>query len=299
MLKVRLATALVLLPLIIAAFAFGPSWFIALVCLGCIALSVTEAAAMLLPALRDKLAPAYGAIGWDILPDPANHKHAKWILPILAAVLGCTILLVMFFTSDANALGTMALVMIAAMVFCVFSSGNIELSVSRVLGMSVAIFYGAMPWLVVWQLHGMGEHSRFLFLVMAVTWLGDTGGYFGGRFGGGKIFGDRKLYPLLSPKKTWEGAFSGLALSVLGAVLANLFFLNSLGSMTLMVQIGLAGGIAGQIGDLVESGLKRFSGVKDSGAILPGHGGFLDRIDGILFAAPVIWAILKLQNIHS
>jgi phosphatidate cytidylyltransferase len=153
-----------------------------------------------------------------------------------------------------------------------------------------------MPWLVIWQLYEMGEHARYLFLVMAVTWLGDTGGYFGGRFGGGKIFGNRKLYPLLSPKKTWEGAISGLLLSVIGAVLANLFFLNSLGSMTLMVQIGVAGGIAGQLGDLVESGLKRFSGVKDSGTVFPGHGGFLDRVDGILFAAPMIWAILKFHT---
>lgn len=296
MLKVRLATALLLLPLIIGAFAFGPAWFIALFCLFCIALSVVEAAAMLLPALKEKLALSTLEPAWDLIPDPMQVKWAKWILPAIAAFLGCLIQLVVFITNDANALGVVALVMMAAMVFCLFSSGSVELSVSRILGMLVAIFYGAAPWLVVWQLFGMGPNSRFIFLVMAVTWLGDTGGYFGGRFAGGKVFKDKKLYPLLSPKKTWEGAISGLMLSVLGAVLCNLVFLNSLGSMTLMVQIGVAGGIAGQIGDLVESGLKRFSGVKDSGAILPGHGGFLDRIDGILFAAPMIWAILKFHT---
>lgn len=295
MLKVRLATALILLPLIISAFAFGPSWFIALFCLLCIALSVLEAAAMLVPALREKLSASALEPSWDLLPDPMKVSWSKWILPAVAALLGCLIQIGVFITNDANALGMLALVMMATMVLCIFSSGSVELSMSRTLAMLVAIFYGAAPWLVVWQLFSMGDHSRFIFLVLAVTWLGDTGGYFGGRFAGGKVFRGKKLYPLLSPKKTWEGAITGLALSVLGAVLCNLFFLNSLGSMTLMVQIGIAGGIAGQIGDLVESGLKRFSGVKDSGTILPGHGGFLDRIDGILFAAPMIWAILKIH----
>lgn len=296
MLRVRLVTALIMLPLVMSAFAFGPAWFISLFCLTCIALSVMESAAMLLPALREKLAGPGADKTWDLLPDPDKVTWSKWILPITGAVLGCSIQLVASASSNADAMGAMALVMMAAMVIGAFSSGHVELSVSRILGLVVAIFYGAMPWLVVWQLFEMGENSRYIFLVMAVTWLGDTGGYFGGRYGGGKIFGELKLYPLLSPNKTWEGAISGLILSVVGALLVNLFFLNSLGSMTLMIKIGLAGGFAGQIGDLVESGLKRFSGVKDSGAIFPGHGGFLDRIDGILFAAPMIWAILKFQT---
>jgi phosphatidate cytidylyltransferase len=296
MLRVRLATAGILLPLVILGFAFGPSWFIALFCLTGISLCVFEASSMLLPALEQKFTAGTPSAPWDLIPDASKLKWSPWILPGIAAVFGCSIQVVAAATGNANAMGAMALVMMAAMFLCVFSSGSVDLSISRVVGLVTSIFYGAMPWLVIWQLYEMGEHARYLFLVMAVTWLGDTGGYFGGRFGGGKIFGNRKLYPLLSPKKTWEGAISGLLLSVIGAVLANLFFLNSLGSMTLMVQIGVAGGIAGQLGDLVESGLKRFSGVKDSGTVFPGHGGFLDRVDGILFAAPMIWAILKFHT---
>jgi len=296
MLKVRLATAGILLPIIIFGFAFGPSWLIALSCLVCISICVVEASSMLLPAVEKKFTAGTPSAQWDIIPDPAKVRWSPWILPGVAAIFGCSIQVVAFASSNANAMGAMALVMMAAMFICVFSSGSVELSMSRVVVLVTSIFYGAMPWLVVWQLYEMGEHSRYLFLVMAVTWLGDTGGYFGGRFGGGKVFGDRKLYPLLSPKKTWEGAISGLILSVVGAVLANLVFLNSLGSMTLMVQIGIAGGLAGQLGDLIESGLKRFSGIKDSGSIFPGHGGFLDRVDGILFAAPMIWAILKFHT---
>ena len=132
---------------------------------------------------------------------------------------------------------------------------------------------------------------------MTVTWAGDTGGYFGGRYFGGKIFGDRKMAPLISPKKTWEGALAGILLSIVGALLLNLCFMNQLGSPGFIARLALAGGAAAQLGDLVESTFKRFSGVKDSGVIIPGHGGFLDRVDGILFAAPVIWAILLLLQI--
>jgi phosphatidate cytidylyltransferase len=138
----------------------------------------------------------------------------------------------------------------------------------------------------------MAPNARFTLLVMTVTWCGDTGAYFGGRFYGGKIFGDRKLAPIISPKKTWEGAIAGILASIAGAMVLNLIFLNDLGSMGFIGRLALVGGIAAQLGDLVESTFKRFSGVKDSGVLIPGHGGFLDRVDGILFAAPVIWAIL-------
>jgi len=144
----------------------------------------------------------------------------------------------------------------------------------------------------VWQLYRMGPHASYIMLVMVVTWGGDTGGYFGGRYFGGKVFGDRKMAPLISPKKTWEGAVCSLVVSVVGALLLNLCFLNEIGTPSFIARLAVGGGIAAQLGDLVESTFKRFSGVKDSGVIIPGHGGFLDRVDGILFAAPVIWAIL-------
>ena len=136
----------------------------------------------------------------------------------------------------------------------------------------------------------MGPHARYILLLLVVVWAGDTGGYFGGRSFGGKFF-TRKLAPHISPKKTWEGAIAGLSASVVGAVAISLAF-GGLGPLPVIVLCGAAGGFFGQLGDLVESSMKRFAGVKDSGTILPGHGGFLDRVDGVLFAAPAVWTVL-------
>jgi phosphatidate cytidylyltransferase len=129
--------------------------------------------------------------------------------------------------------------------------------------------------------------------VLAVVWFGDTGGYFGGRF-----FGKHKLAPQKSPKKTWEGAIAGLAASMTAALIFHFCLYQGLtGGFTTALACGFFGGISGQMGDLVESVIKRFTGVKDSGALLPGHGGLLDRIDGVLFAAPVIWFILYVAQV--
>jgi phosphatidate cytidylyltransferase len=124
-----------------------------------------------------------------------------------------------------------------------------------------------------------------LLLLFAVVWLGDTGAYFGG-----KLLGRHKLYERVSPKKTLEGSFFGLLGSVGGAFFIDAVFGTPL-SAGLLVLVGVGGGVAEQMGDLCESVLKRSAGIKDSGNLLPGHGGMLDRIDGLLFAAPVVYGI--------
>jgi phosphatidate cytidylyltransferase len=124
-------------------------------------------------------------------------------------------------------------------------------------------------------------------LTMMFAWMGDTGGYFAG-----KGLGGPKLYAAVSPNKTWTGAFGGLAGSVLGSVIAHFTFLPAL-SLTQGVLLALAAGAFGQVGDLCESILKRSAGVKDSGAILPGHGGILDRIDALLFCGLTMFAALQ------
>jgi phosphatidate cytidylyltransferase len=110
-------------------------------------------------------------------------------------------------------------------------------------------------------------------------WANDTGGYFAG-----KAFGKHKLYEALSPKKTWEGAVGGLVLVLIVTYIISLFFqdLNSLEWMGL----GLVVAVFGSIGDLAESLFKRNLAIKDSGSSIPGHGGFLDRFDGLLLALP-------------
>lgn len=123
----------------------------------------------------------------------------------------------------------------------------------------------------------------FVVLTIMFAWFGDTGGYFAGRF-----LGRRKLYEAVSPKKTVEGAVGSLAGSVFGALLAHFWFLPSL-SLAHGIPLALVAGVFGQAGDLGESILKRSFGVKDSGAIVPGHGGILDRIDALMLTSAVTY----------
>lgn len=124
--------------------------------------------------------------------------------------------------------------------------------------------------------------GAWVLLAFGLAWGSDTSAYFVGR-----KYGKTKLAPRISPKKTVEGAAGGLAGAVLLSVLISLFIpeLPVLDAMALAIVAG----IAGQAGDLFESVLKRSSGVKDSGGILPGHGGLLDRVDALVFTAPATW----------
>lgn len=125
--------------------------------------------------------------------------------------------------------------------------------------------------------------AGYVVLAIMFAWFGDTAGYFGGRF-----LGRHKLYEAVSPKKTVEGAIASLGGSVVGAVLAHCWFLPSL-SLAHGIPLALVAGALGQTGDLGESLLKRSFGVKDSGAIVPGHGGLLDRIDALMLTSAVTY----------
>ena len=123
----------------------------------------------------------------------------------------------------------------------------------------------------------------WVFLLLIVVFLGDTGAYYLGTY-----FGKHKLCPSVSPNKTVEGALGGLAANLGSGALIKFLFLPLLPwGLSLLSFICI--GIAGQVGDLFESQIKRVAGIKDSGTILPGHGGVLDRIDALLFAAPVAY----------
>lgn len=159
-----------------------------------------------------------------------------------------------------------------------------ELSRSGLQCMSLA----AGPWYVGALLTSLSLLRRdfgagWVVLVLSVAWLADTGGYFVGR-----SFGRAKLYPTVSPNKTWAGLYGALLGSTLAALVAALTYLPELPVLNAIV-LGMFGGAVGQMGDLVESLLKRSVGVKDSGNIIPGHGGILDRIDAVLFVAPLTY----------
>ena len=121
-------------------------------------------------------------------------------------------------------------------------------------------------------------------------WIGDTGAYYVGR-----RFGKRKLAPIISPGKTWEGA---IASAVTGTLLGLAYLPWAIPGLGLPAAglLALAANCAGQVGDLAESALKRGAGVKDSGTLLPGHGGVLDRMDSTMFAVPVLYVLVSLLN---
>jgi phosphatidate cytidylyltransferase len=135
-----------------------------------------------------------------------------------------------------------------------------------------------------------GQAGDTVLLVLIVAWLADTGGYFAGRF-----LGNAKLYEAVSPKKTWAGAWGGIAGSVIGVAALKLVTARYLTWIDVAL-IAIPGGILGQLGDLTESLIKRSVGVKDSGALLPGHGGLLDRIDAVLFIAPYVYGYLVVSR---
>jgi phosphatidate cytidylyltransferase len=129
-----------------------------------------------------------------------------------------------------------------------------------------------------------GRH--WLMFGLMVNWIGDTGAYYVGR-----RFGRHKLAPIVSPKKTWEGA---AASAVAGIVFGMVYLPLAITGTPLWVAalFALISNIAGQFGDLAESAIKRSAGVKDSGTMLPGHGGLLDRVDSTMFTLPILWALV-------
>lgn len=124
-----------------------------------------------------------------------------------------------------------------------------------------------------------------VFLVLFIVWATDTGAYFVG-----KAIGKNKLWPLISPNKTIEGSLGGVVLACIVGLVFNMihpFHAGVLGIVGIAILIS----VVGQMGDLVESAFKRYFGVKDSGKLLPGHGGILDRLDSVLFVFPVLHLI--------
>jgi phosphatidate cytidylyltransferase len=151
---------------------------------------------------------------------------------------------------------------------------------------SAGIFFVALPFSYIVRVNEIGRAGKQLVLfTLVLVWAGDMLAYFVG-----KSVGRVKMAPALSPKKTWEGAVANVIASALVAIAFARWM--QLDTLTL-IAIATAANIAGQAGDLIESAYKRGAAVKDSGALLPGHGGMLDRIDSLILAAPVVWVLYQ------
>lgn len=182
-----------------------------------------------------------------------------------------------------------------AMVLAVGITGSMALEVGKdsknVTGPMASVFSVAyVPFLFSFLLRLSLIETRYAVLVVICTWATDTFAYFVGM-----RFGKHRMAPTLSPKKSWEGSAGGL----LGAILVGLAACYTLGinSTVVRLTIPVAVGVSAQVGDLAESALKRFCEAKDSGNVIPGHGGVLDRFDSMIFAAPTAYILLRLLSL--
>ncbi|MBN1946637.1 MAG: phosphatidate cytidylyltransferase [Bradymonadales bacterium] len=254
-------TAVVGVPILLAIILFGPSWAWSLVVLLAIALGLVEFYSMTLNP-EEIVVKAMGiamGVGLGALMSFSSHP--------VVALAGCvTAVMVMFLTA-------------------LFAYDSIERAAHLALaGVTGVLYVGLLVSFLALVRRDPGDMGRYwLLLLLAITWLGDTGAYFTGR-----SLGRHKLSPTVSPKKTWEGAVGGLLASVAGGFAVLALTPLALHPLVLLAAV-IPAAVLGQLGDLCESLLKRSWGVKDSGRIIPGHGGILDRIDALMFAAPYLY----------
>ncbi len=271
----RELSALVGIPAVLALLFLAPAWafgcFVALVALATLRefLGLGEAAGIAAPRpLAFLLAAAVLALA--VFPPASPSGVAVGGAAFLAAALFAVAVLI----SRRPLEGSLPSVAVAALGLLL-----IVLPFCGVVWLARSAFPGAGP----------RFGPRAILFLLATIWGCDSAAYYVGR-----TIGRHKLAPVVSPKKTWEGTIGGLLGSVLVAVACANLFLREFSPMEAAV-VGAAASSAGQVGDLVESMFKRGAGVKDSGVFLPGHGGFYDRVDSLLFAAPVLCGAILLK----
>jgi phosphatidate cytidylyltransferase len=258
-LAVRLLTAAVVVPLLLLLLYRGPAWGLYLLILPASLVGTYELLAMTHP--KDVVSQGIGLA--------------------LAAASSLAI----YFGRDVRLLLTMiAVIPVMGPLVTLARLGDIRTAGLRAVTMSMAPLFVSAPlaWLAIMRRDVTGGPS-YVVMTLMFAWFSDTGGYFAGRF-----LGKHTLYAAVSPKKTVEGSFGGLAGSLVGGLLAHFWFLPSI-PLAHVVPLAIVAGALGQAGDLGESLVKRSMGVKDSGAIVPGHGGILDRIDALLLTSTVVY----------
>ncbi|MGC1783273.1 MAG: phosphatidate cytidylyltransferase [Acidobacteriaceae bacterium] len=272
----RILTAVVLIPLVLVLVLWGPLW-----------LQMLAAWIVAELALYEYIA----------LTDASGTRTPRWL--VLAC---CAVLFAIAYWAPSFLLPTFAVSALALLGIC-----SLRSPLNRVLGDAVSGFFGliyiAYPLMLAPLIDAQENGAAQLLFVLVVVWAGDITALYVGR-----LVGRRPMAPKLSPKKTWEGA-TGSMIGSIGAGLGLVAYGSHLyrhgSALLLYIQpwwywLGMAIllNVAAQIGDLLESAIKRGAGIKDSGAILPGHGGVLDRIDALLLAVPVLWYALLLRQAY-
>jgi phosphatidate cytidylyltransferase len=273
--KLRVLTASLLIPMVVAAIWWGPTALVAAVA-GLVAI----AAMLEFFTMGARLGfQAYRA--WTCLAALGVFAQ-QWYAGQQASTARSGELLYSHFSPEFT-LDLVLFVFLLGAAVIAFSSRRALAEVFPSVSISVAgLFVIAVPLSTVVRLHGVEVSGPKLLLFTAVlVWAGDSAAYFAGR-----SFGRVKLAPQLSPNKTWEGAIANL----LAALLVGVVFSDwTRIPLIHMLAMAVLGSVSGQMGDIFKSAFKRGVGVKDSGALLPGHGGMWDRIDALIFAAPAVW----------
>jgi phosphatidate cytidylyltransferase len=278
----RILTAAVLILAVLALIFFGKLWMITL-----FSAIVAELAAYEYLKLA--------AVG-------AESHGAKLRIPIWWMALGTMLAFIVTlpdFPLEAQ------LPVLSALTLALFAWNGFLSPLVQVLPDTAQGLFGliwiAYPLTLIPLLWKQEDGPALLLFLMVCVWSGDTAALYVGR-----AFGKHKLAPRLSPGKTWEGSIASIAASILVAALVVYISdtLSARGNTILHISeplwqtlvLAAIVNIAAQLGDLLESAIKRGAGVKDSGTILPGHGGILDRIDALLLAAPILWFALLLKD---
>jgi phosphatidate cytidylyltransferase len=250
----RVLTAVVAIPLAVLITLYAPDWLFAFVVGVLCGVAVEE-----FLSLGDKR--RFGRPG-------------RWFLVPAAGVA------VSFIGGPGWVLNTFVFTLLVLMTSVIFN-GPLETGLARVaMGLGGVAYCGLTLGFL--NLMAATMPRELILLLLAIIWIGDSAAFYCGR-----AFGRHLLIPKVSPKKTVEGAVAGLIGSVIVGTLAGVWLFGE--SVLSLVAISSVTAIVGQLGDLAESVLKRSAGVKDSSSILPGHGGILDRLDSLFFAAPVFY----------
>ncbi len=254
----RWISGLILAPCLILLILFAPPLLFLLFILGVSLLGLKEYYALALPEL------------------PTSKKMWGIFLSLLLPIF--------LYPRDSAWFGAgVALILILLFILTLSEQRDFSRQVDRVSRHILGLFY--IPFLLAHFLlmHRMEEGRLWILFTLVVTYCGDTAAFYVGR-----TWGRKKLAPAISPGKTVEGSAGAVGGSVAGALFFHFSFLPQLPVLqTLFLAVGV--GMIGQMGDLFESLLKRSAAIKDSGTLIPGHGGLLDRIDSVLFAAPLVY----------
>jgi len=276
MLAKRITTGIIAVPLLVALIYWGPKLVFLIIVMLTVGFSLTEFYKMNLTNSRftKALAVTVSLVGvWFIYyyRDYLTLKTTSELSWFIAWSIALITLAVFFF-------------MLINLIF--FTKKMISLP--KPFMVIIGILYVSLLLSYLMLMRCREDGRNWVFFTLLVVWFGDCGAY-----GIGILIGKHQLSSVVSPNKTVEGAIGGVAASLIGAFGAKLWFLKQL-TITHCLVLALGIAVVGQLGDLCESTFKRRNGVKDSGNLLPGHGGILDRIDSLLFATPFVYYYIML-----